>query len=160
MPRTQALSGPSPSHPIPSELIDLYKTADAGATVALMGKHAVERSFSSKLDDVRSSEAMQSLGAAPEQLRLAALCVQFWDGLSMPPAARLPVAHAQCAAHQPTGASSMLTPLPATLWPILLQPCSSGWWPACGSTVRCTCAARPAAWARASRPMPSSCRSA
>lgn len=41
--------------PVVSELIDLYKTADAGATVALMGKHAVERSFSSKLDDVRST---------------------------------------------------------------------------------------------------------
>ncbi len=43
----------------PTELIDLYKTADAGATVALMGKHAVERSFSSKLDDVRSGESQR-----------------------------------------------------------------------------------------------------
>lgn len=45
------LSSPAPP---PPDLIDLYKTADAGATAALLGKLSIERAFASKLDDVRS----------------------------------------------------------------------------------------------------------
>jgi hypothetical protein len=39
---------------LPEDLIDLYKQSDAGATTTLLGKMSVERSYNSKLDDVRS----------------------------------------------------------------------------------------------------------
>ena len=45
-----------------AELIDLYKQSDPGATAALLGKLCVERSYSTKLDDVRSGEERSGAG--------------------------------------------------------------------------------------------------
>ena len=39
--------------PVVTDLIELYKASDAGATAALLAKLSVERSYSAKLDDVR-----------------------------------------------------------------------------------------------------------
>lgn len=60
---------PPPRAPALPDLIDLYKTADAGCTAALLGKLCVERSYSSKLDDVRSS-IQQRLVAGLREYRL------------------------------------------------------------------------------------------
>ena len=40
--------------PVVSDLIELYKAGDAGGTAALLAKVSVERSYSAKLDDVRT----------------------------------------------------------------------------------------------------------
>lgn len=55
--------------PVVSELIDLYKQSDAGATATLLGKMSVERSYSAKLDDVRSA-MQQRLVAALREYRM------------------------------------------------------------------------------------------
>ncbi|EFN54134.1 hypothetical protein CHLNCDRAFT_135519 [Chlorella variabilis] len=55
--------------PVVSDLIDLYKQSDAGATAALMGKLSVERSYSAKLDDVRTS-LQQRLVATLREYRM------------------------------------------------------------------------------------------
>ena len=55
--------------PVVSDLIDLYKSSDAGAIATLMGKMAVERSLSTKLDDVRV-QMQQRLAAGLREYRL------------------------------------------------------------------------------------------
>lgn len=55
--------------PIVGDLLDLYKACDAGATVALLAKASVEKSYVSKLDDVRAA-AQQKLVAALKEYRL------------------------------------------------------------------------------------------
>ncbi|KAK2079444.1 hypothetical protein QBZ16_003136 [Prototheca wickerhamii] len=41
--------------PVVSDVAEMYRALDAGATVALLGKAAVERSLASKLEDVRAT---------------------------------------------------------------------------------------------------------
>lgn len=57
------------SVPVVSELIDLYKSCDAGCTAALMAKVNVEKTFTSKLDVVRSN-VQQSLCNALKEYRM------------------------------------------------------------------------------------------
>lgn len=55
--------------PVVSDLLELYKATDAGATATLMAKAAVERSMSARLDDVRAT-LQQSLTAALREYRM------------------------------------------------------------------------------------------
>lgn len=54
--------------PVVSELGDLYRSADAGCTAALLAKLAVERAMASRLDDVRTA-AQQRLAASLREYR-------------------------------------------------------------------------------------------
>lgn len=54
--------------PVVTDLLDLYKASDAGATAALLAKTSVERSLSAKLDDVRG-QLQQRLAAALREYR-------------------------------------------------------------------------------------------
>ena len=44
--------------PVVQDLADMYKAVDAAATVNLLAKLAVEKSYHAKLDDTRSSLAV------------------------------------------------------------------------------------------------------
>ena len=55
--------------PIVSELIEMYKASDAGCITALQAKIQVERSYSAKLDAVRSY-AQQTLSSALKEYRM------------------------------------------------------------------------------------------
>ena len=46
--------------PVVQDLADMYKAVDAAATVNLLAKLAVEKSYHAKLDDTRSSLAVVS----------------------------------------------------------------------------------------------------
>lgn len=48
--------------PVVSDLVELYKASDAGATAALLAKVSVERSYSAKLDDVRMGVSHRAWG--------------------------------------------------------------------------------------------------
>ena len=65
-------------HPPPADLIDLYKQSDAGATAALMGKLSVERSYSAKLDDVRTCECGGGGGGGGVCQSSTAVQLQLW----------------------------------------------------------------------------------
>jgi protein transport protein SEC24 len=58
--------------PVVGDLVDLYKASDAGATAALLAKVAVERSMSSKLEDVRTGVAQRVAMALREYRALHA----------------------------------------------------------------------------------------
>ena len=47
--------------PVVQELADMYKAVDAPATVNLLAKLAVEKSYHAKLDDTRSSLAVSCM---------------------------------------------------------------------------------------------------
>jgi hypothetical protein len=47
--------------PVVQDLADMYKAVDAPATVNLLAKLAVEKSYHAKLDDTRSSLAVSIL---------------------------------------------------------------------------------------------------
>lgn len=47
--------------PVVQDLADMYKAVDAAATINLLAKLAVEKSYHAKLDDTRSSLAVQSV---------------------------------------------------------------------------------------------------
>lgn len=46
--------------PVVQDLADMYKAVDAAATINLLAKLAVEKSYHAKLDDTRSSLAVGS----------------------------------------------------------------------------------------------------
>ncbi len=46
--------------PVVQDLADMYKAVDAPATVNLLAKLAVEKSYHAKLDDTRSSLAVST----------------------------------------------------------------------------------------------------
>ena len=47
--------------PVVQDLADMYKAVDAPATVNLLAKLAVEKSYHAKLDDTRSSLAVSGM---------------------------------------------------------------------------------------------------
>ena len=53
--------------PVVSDLIELYKAGDAGGTAALLAKVSVERSYSAKLDDVRTGVSHSPSGGLAAQ---------------------------------------------------------------------------------------------
>lgn len=67
--------------PIVSDLVELYRSSDAGATAALLAKVAVERSLSAKLDEVRNG-VQSRLAAALREYRML-----HGGGMSAHPAA-------------------------------------------------------------------------
>ncbi len=52
--------------PVVQDLADMYKAVDAPATVNLLAKLAVEKSYHAKLDDTRSSLAVSIPGPSPQ----------------------------------------------------------------------------------------------
>ena len=52
--------------PVVQDLADMYKAVDAPATVNLLAKLAVEKSYHAKLDDTRSSLAVSMTEPSPE----------------------------------------------------------------------------------------------
>ncbi len=62
--------------PVVQDLADMYKAVDAAATVNLLAKLAVEKSYHAKLDDTRSSLAVSLMiicGGAIMQCDLSAM---------------------------------------------------------------------------------------
>ena len=59
--------------PVVQDLADMYKAVDAAATVNLLAKLAVEKSYHAKLDDTRSSLAVYPFHPFSLQLCISAL---------------------------------------------------------------------------------------
>lgn len=65
--------------PIVSDLLDMYKGTDLGATMALLTKSCVERSMTTKLDDVRA-RAQQRVAATLREYRMLHMRGGFGGG--------------------------------------------------------------------------------
>ena len=48
--------------PVVQELADLYKSVDCAATITLLAKLAIEKSYSAKLEETRNAIQVQSAG--------------------------------------------------------------------------------------------------
>lgn len=81
--------------PVVQDLADMYKAVDAAATINLLAKLAVEKSYHAKLDDTRSSLAvgsyhhnftdivLQQVSMSTNELLLCWVCGEkvTWDGV-------------------------------------------------------------------------------